>query len=116
MVADAASISHRVVDRHCPFLSRHANSHYDSAAASTATTIFLSAIPHSHRFTEGIRKLAENTKGDHRKKTKRLAARMPEATGLAGVLKGKTTTCRFLFDAPRRLQSNDPQRKIWYHH
>ncbi|RWW82033.1 hypothetical protein BHE74_00009525 [Ensete ventricosum] len=37
-------------------------------------------------FTEGIRKLTENTKGDHRKKTKRLAAKMLEATGLAGGL------------------------------
>ncbi|RWW11030.1 hypothetical protein GW17_00025389 [Ensete ventricosum] len=36
-------------------------------------------------FTEGIRKLAGNTSGDHRKKTRRLTARMPEVVGLAGV-------------------------------
>ncbi|RZS24817.1 hypothetical protein BHM03_00057929 [Ensete ventricosum] len=35
-------------------------------------------------FAEGIEKLVRNTPGDHRKKTKRLIARMPEATGLAG--------------------------------
>ncbi|RZS02089.1 hypothetical protein BHM03_00032065 [Ensete ventricosum] len=35
-------------------------------------------------FAEGIGKLAGNTPGDHQKKTRRLAARMPEATGLVG--------------------------------
>ncbi|RWV77122.1 hypothetical protein GW17_00062097 [Ensete ventricosum] len=37
------------------------------------------------RFAEGIRKLAGNTSGDHRKKTKRLIARMPKAVGLVEV-------------------------------
>ncbi|RZS20237.1 hypothetical protein BHM03_00052727 [Ensete ventricosum] len=37
------------------------------------------------RFVEGIRMLARNMKGDHRKKTRELTARMPEATGLAEV-------------------------------
>ncbi|RZS20740.1 hypothetical protein BHM03_00053303 [Ensete ventricosum] len=37
------------------------------------------------RFAEGIGKLAVNTSGDRRKKTGRLAARMSEAAGLAGV-------------------------------
>ncbi|RRT48855.1 hypothetical protein B296_00018542 [Ensete ventricosum] len=37
------------------------------------------------RIVEGIRKLAGNMSGDHRKKTRRLAARMSEATGLVGV-------------------------------
>ncbi|RZS21027.1 hypothetical protein BHM03_00053615 [Ensete ventricosum] len=37
------------------------------------------------RFAEGIRKLVGNTPGDHRKKTRRLATRMPEAAGLARV-------------------------------
>ncbi|RRT49110.1 hypothetical protein B296_00035505 [Ensete ventricosum] len=40
----------------------------------------------ARRFTEGIRKLAGNTSGDRQNKTIRLAARMPEATGLAGGL------------------------------
>ncbi|RWV81317.1 hypothetical protein GW17_00057274, partial [Ensete ventricosum] len=35
-------------------------------------------------FAEGIGKLAGNTPGDHQKKTRRLAARMPEAAGLVG--------------------------------
>ncbi|RWW63981.1 hypothetical protein BHE74_00028812 [Ensete ventricosum] len=39
----------------------------------------------TRRFTEGIMKLAGNTPGDHRKKTVRLAARMLEAAGLAGI-------------------------------
>ncbi|RWW40142.1 hypothetical protein BHE74_00054460 [Ensete ventricosum] len=38
----------------------------------------------ARRFAEGIRKLAENTSGDHREKIGRLAASMPEATRLAG--------------------------------
>ncbi|RZS05968.1 hypothetical protein BHM03_00036552 [Ensete ventricosum] len=37
----------------------------------------------TRRFTEGIGKLTGNTLGDRRKKTRRLAARMSEATGLA---------------------------------
>ncbi|RRT31815.1 hypothetical protein B296_00051841 [Ensete ventricosum] len=37
------------------------------------------------RFAEGSRKLTGNTSGDYRKKTRKLAARMPEAVGLAGV-------------------------------
>ncbi|RRT55613.1 hypothetical protein B296_00017087 [Ensete ventricosum] len=37
------------------------------------------------RFAEGIGKLARNTPGDRRKKTKRLTARMSEAAGLVGV-------------------------------
>ncbi|RWW41439.1 hypothetical protein BHE74_00053078, partial [Ensete ventricosum] len=37
-------------------------------------------------FAEGIEKLVGNTPGDHRKKTKRLIARMPEAIGLAGLV------------------------------
>ncbi|RZR73155.1 hypothetical protein BHM03_00020927, partial [Ensete ventricosum] len=36
------------------------------------------------RFAEGIEKLVGNTSGDHRKKTTRLTARIPEATRLAG--------------------------------
>ncbi|RZR89134.1 hypothetical protein BHM03_00016806 [Ensete ventricosum] len=39
----------------------------------------------ARRFTEEIGKLAGNMKGDHRKKTEGLTARMPEATGLAEV-------------------------------
>ncbi|RWW62126.1 hypothetical protein BHE74_00030773 [Ensete ventricosum] len=39
----------------------------------------------ARRFTEGIGKLARNTLGDRRKKTKRLIVRMSEATVLAGV-------------------------------
>ncbi|RRT40072.1 hypothetical protein B296_00043032 [Ensete ventricosum] len=39
----------------------------------------------ARRFTEGIRKLAGNTPGDHRKKTERLTAIMSEAVGLTGV-------------------------------
>ncbi|RWW78648.1 hypothetical protein BHE74_00013120 [Ensete ventricosum] len=39
----------------------------------------------TRRFTEGIGKLARNTLGDCRKKTERLTARIPEATGLAGL-------------------------------
>ncbi|RZS10817.1 hypothetical protein BHM03_00042127 [Ensete ventricosum] len=39
----------------------------------------------TRRFAEGIRKLARNTLGDHRKKTRRLAARLPEVARLAGV-------------------------------
>ncbi|RWW38235.1 hypothetical protein BHE74_00056543 [Ensete ventricosum] len=38
----------------------------------------------ARRFAEGIGKLAGNTLGDRWKKTGRLAARMPEATRLAG--------------------------------
>ncbi|RRT32326.1 hypothetical protein B296_00052593 [Ensete ventricosum] len=38
----------------------------------------------ARRFAEGIGKLAGNTSGDCRKKTKRLAARMSEAIELAG--------------------------------
>ncbi|RWW05885.1 hypothetical protein GW17_00030817 [Ensete ventricosum] len=37
------------------------------------------------RFAEGIRMLIGNMKGDHRKKTGGLTARMPEATKLAKV-------------------------------
>ncbi|RWW19475.1 hypothetical protein GW17_00016471 [Ensete ventricosum] len=40
------------------------------------------------RFFEGIGKLAENTSGHRRKKTRRLTARMSEAAGLAGDLEG----------------------------
>ncbi|RWW74845.1 hypothetical protein BHE74_00017189 [Ensete ventricosum] len=40
----------------------------------------------ARRFAEGIRKLAGNTSGDHRKKTGRLTTRMSEAIGLAGGL------------------------------
>ncbi|RWW46705.1 hypothetical protein BHE74_00047350, partial [Ensete ventricosum] len=39
----------------------------------------------TERFAEGIGKLTVNTSGDRRKKTGRLAARMSEAAGLAGV-------------------------------
>ncbi|RWV96566.1 hypothetical protein BHE74_00054833 [Ensete ventricosum] len=39
----------------------------------------------ARRFTEEIRKLAGNMKGDHREKAGGLAARMPEATRLAEV-------------------------------
>ncbi|RWV80474.1 hypothetical protein GW17_00058256 [Ensete ventricosum] len=39
----------------------------------------------TRRFTEGIRKLAGNTLVDRRKKTRRLTARIPKATGLVGV-------------------------------
>ncbi|RRT64967.1 hypothetical protein B296_00021408 [Ensete ventricosum] len=39
----------------------------------------------ARRFTEGIVKLAENMPGDRWKKTKKLTARMLEATGLAEV-------------------------------
>ncbi|RRT77886.1 hypothetical protein B296_00010244 [Ensete ventricosum] len=39
----------------------------------------------ARRFAEGIGKLTGNTSGDHRKKTKRLTARIPNAAGLAGV-------------------------------
>ncbi|RWW02417.1 hypothetical protein GW17_00034494 [Ensete ventricosum] len=39
----------------------------------------------TRRFAKGIGKLAWNTPGERRKKTRRLAARMPEAVGLAGV-------------------------------
>ncbi|RRT63385.1 hypothetical protein B296_00022094, partial [Ensete ventricosum] len=35
-------------------------------------------------FAKGIRKLAGNTPGDHRKKIERFTARMPEAVGLVG--------------------------------
>ncbi|RWV95898.1 hypothetical protein GW17_00041433 [Ensete ventricosum] len=38
----------------------------------------------ARRFAKGIEKLAVNTPGDCRKKTKRLTARMLEAAGLAG--------------------------------
>ncbi|RWV81829.1 hypothetical protein GW17_00056719, partial [Ensete ventricosum] len=38
----------------------------------------------ARRFAEEIGKLAGNTPGDHRKKTERLAARMPEVAGLTG--------------------------------
>ncbi|RRT47080.1 hypothetical protein B296_00031561, partial [Ensete ventricosum] len=38
----------------------------------------------ARRFAKGIGKLAGNMSGDCWKKTKRLAARMPQATGLAG--------------------------------
>ncbi|RRT32046.1 hypothetical protein B296_00052818 [Ensete ventricosum] len=41
------------------------------------------------RFTEGIGKLTENTLGDCRKKTERLAARMTEVAELAGVKLGQ---------------------------
>ncbi|RZS03483.1 hypothetical protein BHM03_00033668, partial [Ensete ventricosum] len=37
-------------------------------------------------FAGGIRKLAGNTSGDHRRKTVRLTVRMPEAVGLAGLI------------------------------
>ncbi|RWW11386.1 hypothetical protein BHE74_00033330 [Ensete ventricosum] len=40
----------------------------------------------ARRFAERIGKLAGNTPGDRRKKTERLTARMPEATGLARVM------------------------------
>ncbi|RRT53952.1 hypothetical protein B296_00000237 [Ensete ventricosum] len=39
----------------------------------------------ARRFAEGIGKLVGNTLGDRRKKIIRLLARMPEATGLAGI-------------------------------
>ncbi|RRT61836.1 hypothetical protein B296_00018042 [Ensete ventricosum] len=39
----------------------------------------------ARRFAEGIKKLAGNTLGDHRKKTVGLTARMSEAVGLAGL-------------------------------
>ncbi|RWW17461.1 hypothetical protein GW17_00018609 [Ensete ventricosum] len=39
----------------------------------------------ARRFVEGIGKLVGNTPGDRRKKPRRLAARIPEAAGLAGV-------------------------------
>ncbi|RWW52359.1 hypothetical protein BHE74_00041222 [Ensete ventricosum] len=39
----------------------------------------------ARRFAEGIRKLAGNTSGDHRKKIERLAARMPQAVELTEV-------------------------------
>ncbi|RWW02022.1 hypothetical protein GW17_00034910 [Ensete ventricosum] len=42
----------------------------------------------TRRFAEGIGKLARNTLGDRRKKTKRLIVRMSEATVLAGILLG----------------------------
>ncbi|RRT74998.1 hypothetical protein B296_00005942 [Ensete ventricosum] len=38
----------------------------------------------ARRFTEGIRKLARNMQGDHRKKTKKLTVKIPEAAVLAG--------------------------------
>ncbi|RWV83591.1 hypothetical protein GW17_00054775 [Ensete ventricosum] len=38
----------------------------------------------ARRFTEGIRKLARNMQGDHRKKTKKLTAKILEAVVLAG--------------------------------
>ncbi|RZS26336.1 hypothetical protein BHM03_00059656 [Ensete ventricosum] len=43
------------------------------------------AVGARREFTEGIRKLIGNTLGDRRKKTVRLATRIPEAAGLAGV-------------------------------
>ncbi|RZS18799.1 hypothetical protein BHM03_00051132 [Ensete ventricosum] len=43
----------------------------------------------TRRFAKGIGKLAWNTPGERRKKTRRLAARMPEAVGLAGIPVGK---------------------------
>ncbi|RRT31655.1 hypothetical protein B296_00058696 [Ensete ventricosum] len=52
------------------------------------------------RFVEGIGKLAGNTPGDYRKKTGRLAARMPEATGLTGPIFGWLTVAN-----PLRLES-----------
>ncbi|RWW35805.1 hypothetical protein BHE74_00059223, partial [Ensete ventricosum] len=42
------------------------------------------SLKFTRRFVEGIGKLAGNTPRDHRKKTKRLAARMSEVAGLAG--------------------------------
>ncbi|RZS04513.1 hypothetical protein BHM03_00034857, partial [Ensete ventricosum] len=39
----------------------------------------------ARRFAEGIGKLTGKTLGDRRKKTRRLTAKMPKATGLAGV-------------------------------
>ncbi|RRT34454.1 hypothetical protein B296_00035510 [Ensete ventricosum] len=39
----------------------------------------------ARRFAKGIRKLAGNMLENHRKKTKRLTARMPELARLAGV-------------------------------
>ncbi|RRT46575.1 hypothetical protein B296_00008077 [Ensete ventricosum] len=39
----------------------------------------------ARRFVEGIGKLVKSTSGDHRKKTKRLTARMSEVTGLTEV-------------------------------
>ncbi|RWV85229.1 hypothetical protein GW17_00052998 [Ensete ventricosum] len=39
----------------------------------------------TRRFIEGSEKLVGNTSGDRWKKTERLAARMLEATGLAGI-------------------------------
>ncbi|RWW63884.1 hypothetical protein BHE74_00028910 [Ensete ventricosum] len=39
----------------------------------------------ARRFVEGIGKLTGNISEDHRKKTRRLTARIPEATRLAGV-------------------------------
>ncbi|RWV92405.1 hypothetical protein GW17_00045223, partial [Ensete ventricosum] len=44
------------------------------------------SLKFTRRFVEGIGKLAGNTPRDHRKKTKRLAARMSEVAGLAGGL------------------------------
>ncbi|RRT54889.1 hypothetical protein B296_00034738, partial [Ensete ventricosum] len=38
----------------------------------------------ARRFAEGIGKLAENTPGDHRRKTIGLTARIPEAVRLCG--------------------------------
>ncbi|RRT76254.1 hypothetical protein B296_00018865 [Ensete ventricosum] len=40
----------------------------------------------ARRFPEGIGKLTGNTLGDHRKKTRRLIARIPKTIRLTGVL------------------------------
>ncbi|RZS24491.1 hypothetical protein BHM03_00057563 [Ensete ventricosum] len=40
----------------------------------------------ARRFTKGIGKLARNMQGDHRKNTKKLIAKIPEAVVLAGGL------------------------------
>ncbi|RWW07634.1 hypothetical protein GW17_00028980 [Ensete ventricosum] len=42
------------------------------------------SLEFARRFTKGIGKLAGNMSGDYQKKTIGLAARMPEAAGLAG--------------------------------
>ncbi|RRT37463.1 hypothetical protein B296_00009465 [Ensete ventricosum] len=47
----------------------------------------------ARRFAEGIRKLARNTPGDCRKKIVRLVARMPEAIGLAGLVRFLSLAC-----------------------
>ncbi|RRT37840.1 hypothetical protein B296_00026645 [Ensete ventricosum] len=58
------------------------------------------------RFAEGIEKLVGNTPRDRRKKTKRLAARMLEATGLAGM----NGWCTIIAHAFGQLTTTDPLR------